>query len=77
MSTDRDAYYHLTYPLVQNPRWDNVSGIIIGSLCVIGVALTTISAVLVVYFRDNIVIKASRYIRENPPFLLFPRKIKF
>ncbi|KAF9315313.1 hypothetical protein BGZ91_005818, partial [Linnemannia elongata] len=45
---------------LQNPRWDNVSGIVFGTLCIIGIVLTIISAVLVVYFRDNIVIKAAR-----------------
>ncbi|KAG0294926.1 hypothetical protein BGZ96_000163 [Linnemannia gamsii] len=50
---------------IENPRWDNASGIIIGSLCIIGVALTIISAMLVVSFRNNIVIKAS-----SPTFCL-------
>ncbi|KAF9141058.1 hypothetical protein BGX30_005533 [Mortierella sp. GBA39] len=45
---------------IQNPRWDNASGIVLGTLCIIGIVLTIISAVLVVHFRDNIVIKASR-----------------
>ncbi|KAF9904094.1 hypothetical protein EC991_003069 [Linnemannia zychae] len=44
---------------LQNPRWENVSGMVFGTLCIIGIVLTIISAVLVVYFRNNIVIKAS------------------
>ncbi|KAK3846161.1 MAG: hypothetical protein J3R72DRAFT_516456 [Linnemannia gamsii] len=50
---------------LQNPRWDSVSGIIFGTLCIIGIILTLISAVLVVHFRDNIVIKAA-----SPTFCL-------
>ncbi|KAF9546684.1 hypothetical protein EC957_009444 [Mortierella hygrophila] len=50
---------------IQNPQWDNASGIVLGTLCIIGIVLTIISAVLVVYFRDNIVIKAS-----SPTFCL-------
>ncbi|KAG9071059.1 hypothetical protein KI688_008602 [Linnemannia hyalina] len=50
---------------IQNPRWDNASGIVLGTLCIIGIVLTIISGVLVVYFRDNIVIKAS-----SPTFCL-------
>ncbi|KAG0273101.1 hypothetical protein BGZ95_011104 [Linnemannia exigua] len=50
---------------LQNPRWGNASGIVFGTLCIIGITMTLISAVLVVYFRDNIVIKAS-----SPTFCL-------
>ncbi|KAG0025742.1 hypothetical protein BGZ81_006939 [Podila clonocystis] len=44
---------------VQNPRWNTTSGIIFTILCLIGFMMTFTAAILVLYFRNHIVIKAS------------------
>ncbi|KAF8932030.1 hypothetical protein BGZ58_007279 [Dissophora ornata] len=41
-------------------RWNNSAGIIYGVLCILGIATTSICVALVYYFRNNIIIKASR-----------------
>lgn len=43
--------------IVQNPKWTNAVGIIYGILCIIGILATLAAAVMVIYYRDNIVIK--------------------
>ncbi|CAO3573178.1 unnamed protein product [Mortierella alpina] len=50
---------------IQNPTWCNARGIIYGILCSIGILLTLISAILVYFLRDNIIIKAA-----SPTFCL-------
>ncbi|GJJ73733.1 hypothetical protein EMPS_06091 [Entomortierella parvispora] len=45
---------------IQNPRWKGAGGVIYGILCCLGIAATLISAELVIYFRNHIIIKASR-----------------
>ncbi|KAG9326519.1 hypothetical protein KVV02_007668 [Mortierella alpina] len=50
---------------IQNPTWFNARGIIYGILCSIGILLTLISAFLVYFLRDNIIIKAA-----SPTFCL-------
>ncbi|KAF9100596.1 hypothetical protein BGX27_000323 [Mortierella sp. AM989] len=44
---------------VENPRWYTATGAIYGAFTVIGICLTLVSAVLVIYFRNHIIIKAS------------------
>ncbi|ORZ27121.1 periplasmic binding protein-like I [Lobosporangium transversale] len=59
----KDGYPNLlddTPPgIIQNPRWTNPSGIILGILSIIGILLTLLSAALVVHYRNYIVIKAT------------------
>ncbi|KAG0329537.1 hypothetical protein BGZ99_001539 [Dissophora globulifera] len=43
---------------VQNPTWSNTAGIVFGVFCIIGMCLTVLTSILVVYFRDHIIIKA-------------------
>lgn len=49
--------------VVKNPKWTNAVGIIYGTFCIIGILATLASAVTVIWFRDDIVIKACRYQR--------------
>ncbi|KAG0040488.1 hypothetical protein BGZ82_002204 [Podila clonocystis] len=44
---------------IKNPKWTNATGIIYGTFCIVGILATLASAVMVIWFRDNIVIKAS------------------
>ncbi|GJJ70868.1 hypothetical protein EMPS_03218 [Entomortierella parvispora] len=44
---------------IQNMRWSRVPGTIFGALCVAGLAMTFATAIIVIYFRNHIVIKAS------------------
>ncbi|KAF9290927.1 hypothetical protein BGZ68_005667 [Mortierella alpina] len=50
---------------IQNPTWTNARGIVYGILCSIGILLTLLSAFLVYFLRDNIIIKAA-----SPTFCL-------
>ncbi|KAG0298657.1 hypothetical protein BGZ98_000125 [Dissophora globulifera] len=43
---------------VQNPTWSNTAGIVFGVFCIIGMCLTVLTSILVVYFRNHIIIKA-------------------
>ncbi|KAG0357176.1 hypothetical protein BG005_003840 [Podila minutissima] len=43
---------------IKNPKWTNAVGIIYGTFCIIGILATLASAVTVIWFRDDIVIKA-------------------
>ncbi|KAG0017246.1 hypothetical protein BGZ82_000811, partial [Podila clonocystis] len=45
---------------IQNPQWNTTSGIIFTIMCLIGFMMTFAAAILVLYFRHHIVIKASR-----------------
>ncbi|KAF8936250.1 hypothetical protein BGZ58_004420 [Dissophora ornata] len=45
---------------IQNPRWDNVNGIIYGVFCILGILLTLAAMMAVIYFRKHIVLKAAR-----------------
>ncbi|KAG0307780.1 hypothetical protein BGZ98_009785 [Dissophora globulifera] len=67
-SVIRDAPFkngYSTYPkdaspgTLQNPTWGTSCGIVYGSLCAIGIALTVLCAIIIYHFRNNIVIKAS------------------
>lgn len=46
--------------VVQNMRWSGASGIVFGSFCIIGLAMTLGTAIFVLYHRNHIVIVASR-----------------
>ncbi|KAG0089092.1 hypothetical protein BGZ92_005307 [Podila epicladia] len=43
---------------IKNPKWTSAVGIIYGTFCIVGILATLASAVTVIWFRDNIVIKA-------------------
>jgi len=47
--------------IVQNPRFYNPLGKVIAIFCLLGILLTCAAAVMVIYFKDHIVIKAARY----------------
>ncbi|KAI8602561.1 periplasmic binding protein-like I [Dissophora ornata] len=51
---------------IQNPRWDNVNGIIYGVFCILGILLTLAAMMAVIYFRKHIVLKAA-----SPIFCLY------
>ncbi|KAG0091951.1 hypothetical protein BGZ92_011214, partial [Podila epicladia] len=44
---------------IQNPKWNTSNGIILAVLCFVGFILTFVAAILVIYFRHHIVIKAT------------------
>ncbi|KAF9301104.1 hypothetical protein BGZ74_007085, partial [Mortierella antarctica] len=45
---------------IQNPNWNSSSGIIFAVLCLTGFIMTFVATILVLYFRNHIVIKATR-----------------
>ena len=45
-----------------NPTWNNASGIVFGIFSILGIIATIISAGLVYFHRENIIIKAARYV---------------
>ncbi|KAG0057737.1 hypothetical protein BGZ83_003635 [Gryganskiella cystojenkinii] len=52
---------------IKNPRWKSASGIVCGIICCMGILLTLVAAALVIYFKDHIIIKASRQVVSSSP----------
>ncbi|KAF9427607.1 hypothetical protein BGZ94_004579 [Podila epigama] len=46
--------------VIKNPKWSSAVGIIYGTLCIISILATLLSAIMVIRYREHIVIKASR-----------------